>query len=158
LEAVSAHWRSRSRGPVSRTPTVAASSVYGGNQYPASLAVDGDPTTSWFSAGAADGPVTTFTWRGTQDQLITRVTIMGNENNATPSFRPHFGYADTEMQVLDASGNVVFDQTYQGPGDNVHDIAATPNVVGRTLRLLLKGREDPGCGGFAELRVEGVPQ
>jgi hypothetical protein len=135
--------------------TVSASSTYS-SQYPPSLAVDGDPTTSWFSAGAGDGPSSTFTWQGPRNQLITSISITGNEHDADPNTRDHFGYAQTEIQVVNSAGSVVFDQTYQGPSDANRDITATVNATGQTVRLLLKNREDPSCGGFAELRVQAV--
>ncbi len=117
--------------------------------------MDGDPSTSWFSAGNADpnGGSTLFTWRGSRDDLIGRVVVIGNERNANPAFRTGQGYLHTELQVLDANGAVVFDQAYSGPGGSTPDIVATPNVVGRTVVLKLSGRENPQCGGFSELEV-----
>jgi hypothetical protein len=136
--------------------TVSASSTYSA-QYPASNAVDGNPTTSWFSAGESDGPDSTFTWQGRSDVKITTITITGNEDNADPANRNGYGYAQTEIQVLNSAGVVVFDQTYPGPSDSTHDISASPDVVGETVHLILENRESPDCGGFAELTVEAIP-
>jgi hypothetical protein len=144
--------------PVNITPegTVSASSTYS-SAYPASNAVDGNVGTSWFSIGAADGPSSTFTWQGKSDQEITSISITGNEYNSDPSNRSGYGYAQTEIQVINSAGTVVFDQTYPGPGDSAHDITATPNAVGETVKLILQNRESPDCGGFSELKIEAVP-
>jgi hypothetical protein len=136
--------------------TVSASSTYS-SQYPASAAVDGNPTTSWFSAGASDGPSSTFTWQGKTDQLITSISITGNEDNSIPANRTGYGYTQTEIQILNSAGTIVFNQTYPGPGDAAHDISASPNVTGETVRLVLMNRESPDCGGFAELKIEAIP-
>ena len=133
---------------------VSASSTFSG-QFPVSAAVDGNPSTSWFSIGAGDGPSSTFTWQATQNQNIDSITIIGNENNSDPTNRHGFGYAQTEIQVVDGNGTVVFDQTFNGPSDASNDINAPVHAVGRTVRLLLKQRESPDCGGFAELTVRG---
>ena len=42
--------------------SVQASSIFGGNQFPAELAVDGSRGTSWFSAGPGSQGSTTFLW------------------------------------------------------------------------------------------------
>jgi hypothetical protein len=136
--------------------TVSASSTYS-SQYPASAAVDGNPATSWFSAGASDGPNSTFTWQGKTDQLITSISITGNEDNSIPANRTGYGYTQTEIQILNSAGTIVFNQTYPGPGDAAHDISASPNVTGETVRLVLMNRESPDCGGFAELKIEAIP-
>ena len=141
---------------VSSQGTVSASSTYS-SQYPASAAIDGNPGTSWFSAGASDGPNSTFTWQGKTDQLITTISITGNEDNSIPANRSGYGYAQTEIQVLNSAGTVVFDHTYPGPGDAANDITASPNAVGETVRLILMNRESPDCGGFGELKIEAVP-
>jgi len=88
---------------------------------------------------------------------MVTITIIGNEHDTDPSTRKNFGYQETEVQVLNSSGAVVFDKTYPGPGNSTPDIHSTPNVVGQTVRLILKNRESPDCGGFSELIVDAVP-
>ena len=133
---------------------VSASSTFSG-KFPASAAVDGDPGTSWFSIGAGDGSSSTFTWQAQADTHIDSITIIGNEHNSDPANRSGFGYAQTEIQVLDSNGAVVYDQSFDGPSNGSNDINATVGAVGRTVKLLLKNRESPDCGGFAELTVRG---
>ncbi|MGB8647113.1 MAG: hypothetical protein WCF84_17885 [Anaerolineae bacterium] len=123
--------------------------------YPASLAIDGDPTTSWFSTGPEPGGrPTRFQWTHSRDDLITTVYIHGNSQNQTPSFRTGYGFGSVTVEVLDASNHLVFQQTAPGPGNAVPDVLVHPNVVGRTVLLLLTGHESPDCGGFSEFQVK----
>ena len=69
------------------------------------------------------------------------------------SFRTGFGFVGATVQVLDALGEVVFEQQVDLPGTPDPDISVEPNVFGRTVRLLFEGHEDPTCGGFGELVV-----
>jgi hypothetical protein len=137
---------------ISREGSVSATSTYSG-QFPTSAGVDGDVHTSWFSAGARDGNTTTYTWSGQRDDRITDVVIVGNAQNSDPANRRGFGYSGVEIQVVDGNGNVVYDQSFQGPSDAVNEVHATPNAVGRRVVLKLSGRESPDCGGFAELNI-----
>ena len=132
-----------------------ASSTFSGEFLP-SFATDGDPTTSWFSKGDADGSTSTFTWKGTGDHLIARVTVTGNTRHSNPAFRRNEGFRSSKMEVLDAAGAVVFTRSFTGPGNAAPNLMATPNVRGRTVRLSLSGHEDPKCGGFSEINVEAV--
>ena len=137
---------------ISREGTVSASSTYSG-QYAASRGIDGSTGTSWFSAGASDGPTSTYSWAGARDDTITSITIIGNAANSDPNVRHHFGYTHVEIQVFNGAGAVVYDQSFPGPSDAAGTVQANPNVAGRRIVLTLSGREDPSCGGFSELRV-----
>ena len=59
--------------------SVQASSIFGGNQFPAQLAVDGLRGTSLVSAGPGSQGSTTFLWTGRQDNLISSIAILSNE-------------------------------------------------------------------------------
>jgi hypothetical protein len=137
---------------ISGEGAVSATSTYSG-QFPVSAGVDGNPRTSWFSAGARDGNTTTYTWSGQRDDRITDVVIVGNAQNSDPANRRGFGYGSVEIQVIDAAGNVVYDQGFSGPSTAVNEVHANPNVVGRRVVLKLSGRESPDCGGFGELNI-----
>jgi hypothetical protein len=142
---------------VANRGSATASSDTGG-LYPASLAVDGDPSTSWFSSGSnADGPVTTYTWTGSQNFQIASIAILGNDANRIAAFRHGFGYASSEIQVLDSAGNMTFDQTFTGPGPASAAVHATVNAVGEVVKVLLRGGESRNCGGFAELQIMAAP-
>src|SRR5581483_10226646 len=91
---------------ISSEGSVSATSTYSG-QFPASAGVDGNPRTSWFSAGARDGNTTTYTWSGQRDDRITEIVIVGNAQNSDPANRRGFGYASVVIQVVDGNGNVV---------------------------------------------------
>ncbi len=131
---------------------VTASSSTGG--YPASLATDGNASTSWFSLGSnADGDTSTFRWNGTTDQRIVAIDILNNAQNSTPNFRSNFGFNSVTVQVLAANGSVVFSQDAGLGGTPDPNVRVQPNVVGRSIVLLLHGHESPDCGGFSELRV-----
>jgi hypothetical protein len=123
------------------------------SEFPPSLALDGDPTTSWFSAGSSDGPFSTFTWKGARDDLITDVTITGNQQHANPAFRKGFGFATTTLEILAANGTVVFSQDMPGPNDQVGVLTFHPGVVGRSVRLKLHDHLNPTCGGFSGIHV-----
>jgi len=133
--------------------TVEASSIYDAT-YPASLAVDGDLSTSWFSAGAIKGDSNpTYVWTGLQDDLIGSIDLISNREHQVFDFRTGYGFGSVTVQVLDAQGNVVFEEGASLDGTPDPDIHMTPNVVGRSIRFIFSGGEAPDCGGFAELRV-----
>ncbi|MDQ1505511.1 MAG: hypothetical protein QOD57_3238, partial [Actinomycetota bacterium] len=129
--------------------SASASSEYPGGAYPAHLAVDGDVTTSWFSAG---GTGSTFTWTGPL-ATITEVDAISNRNH--PQFPTGFGFGQVIVRVLRA-GSVVFQQTVGLPGTPDPDVTVFPNVAGDTVTLQFLQPEAPDCGGFAELRVKGT--
>jgi len=132
--------------------SVQASSTFSG--FPASLAVDGDDGTSWFSTGPEPGGVpTTYLWTGAQDDFIAFIDIFSNAFNTEPSFRTGFGFGTVTVQVLDAGGAVVFEATEDLSGTPDPDAYFTPNVVGRSVQLLFLGHESAECGGFSELEI-----
>jgi serine/threonine-protein kinase len=131
---------------------VHASTTYPG--YAAADSVDGDVTTSWFSAGTrADGQDSTFTWQGQRDDLIASITLLSNADHATPEFRTGFGFGFVTVQVLDSAGVVVFEESVSLPGTPDPHVTVNPGVVGRAVHLIFTGHEAPDCGGFAELQV-----
>ncbi len=132
--------------------TVQASSVYRG--FPASLAVDGDRSSSWFSAGTAvDGSTSVFQWTGRQSDLISTVSIASNEFHSNPDFRTGFGFESVVIQVLDAQGKTVFESKASLAGTPDPNVSFKPGVVGQSVRLLFSGHESAECGGFSELQV-----
>jgi hypothetical protein len=133
--------------------TVLASSVFSSN-FEAFLSVDGDPTTSWFSAGSdVDGPVSTYVWQAGGDEFITSVQVISNARHQVPEFRTGFGFTSVTVQVLDLFGDVVFEQRVSLDGTPDPDVTVEPNVLGSSVLLLLEGHEDRTCGGFGELVV-----
>jgi len=133
--------------------SVDASSVYS-NDYPTNLAVDGDDTTSWFSAGSqVDGDYSYFRWTGAQDDLITSVVVLSNKNHQDPNVRTGYGFASVTVQVLDSANTAVFEQNVTLDGTPDPDVFVQPNVVGRTVILFFYGHEAPDCGGFSELQI-----
>jgi hypothetical protein len=134
--------------------SVSASSTYSA-AYPASNAVDGDPTTSWFSAGDKDGPDSTFTWSASGPVVVSTVAILSNARNSDPKVRHGFTFASVTVQVLDHRGAVVAARDAPMQDQDVHvDLGG---VTGDTIRLVLHGHTDPTCGGFSELIVRGHP-
>ena len=132
--------------------SVFASSTADG--YPAQAAVDGDRTTSWFSTGPdPNGKPTTFTWTGTKDDLISNVSIFSNSQNSNPDFREGYYFSGVTVEVLDASGSVVFQKFVSLAGTPDPDVSVQPNVLGRTVLLLFTGSESQDCGGFSEFIV-----
>ncbi|HET9588905.1 MAG TPA: protein kinase [Anaerolineales bacterium] len=136
--------------------TVEASSIYD-STYPASLGVDGDLSTSWFSAGAIKGDANpTYVWTGEQDDFIASIELISNREHDVVAFRTGYGFGEVTVQVLDAQGNVVFEESASLEGTPDPDVLVTPDVVGRSVRMIFTGGEAPDCGGFGELRIGAV--
>ncbi|HLF74703.1 MAG TPA: protein kinase [Anaerolineales bacterium] len=135
--------------------TVQASSIYNAD-FPASLAVDGDPTTSWWSAGPEGNGTTTYIWTGVRDDFIAAIELISNRENEVVAFRTEYGFAEVTVQVLDARGTLVFEESANLDGTPDPDVHVFPNVVGRSIRLIFTGSEAPDCGGFGELKIGAV--
>jgi hypothetical protein len=136
--------------------TVLASSTYDGNQYPASLAVDGDATTSWFSAGPGPDGSTTYTWTDRQDDFIASLSILNNRLHESPDFRTRFGFGRVRIEVFgpgQSAETPVFRHEADLSGSPDPNVTVQPNVRGNRVVLTFTGHEDPTCGGFSELQV-----
>ena len=133
---------------------VDASTTYTPGDFSPSLAVDGDPTTSWFSGGSInDGAETVYTWSLPRDELIVGVDVINNANHANPDFRTRYGFEEVAIEVLDAAGSPVYSETLALPGQPDPNLRVRPNVTGRTVALHFHGHEEPDCGGISELVV-----
>jgi hypothetical protein len=140
---------------IAATGAVSASTTFPGGQFPASNAVDGDVSTSWFSAGPDAGP-TIFTWIAPQPVHVDQVQIIGNGQNADPSIRKNFGFGSVD--VLIKNGDITsVDGTFDGPGNTVPMVTVPLNSNLTSITLTFHGHEDPQrrCGGFAELVILG---
>ncbi|MEK7422857.1 MAG: DUF6777 domain-containing protein [Actinomycetota bacterium] len=127
-------------------------------QYQPDKAVDGDRTTSWFSAGPDPGQgFTFFGWQAASDLRIDGVDIFGNGTNGDLSVRQGFGFASVRIVILDSENQAVFDQTVDLGGTPDPDVRVSPHVVGSVVQLFFSGAEDPACGGFTELVITGAP-
>jgi hypothetical protein len=129
------------------------------SEFPASLAIDGDVTTSWFSAGSdSDGSTSTFAW-GPGDQsnvFIESITVVSNADHANPDFRTGFGFSEVLIQVGGPDG-IVYEETVSLDGTPDPNVTVEPGVVGNVVYLHFSGHEASNCGGFAELVVVGGP-
>jgi actin-like ATPase involved in cell morphogenesis len=134
---------------VTRQGQVNASSTFPGGEFPARLAVDGSTQTSWFSAGP-EGGTSTYTWQGTE-ALMQSVKVISNRDH--PEFPTGFGFGNITLQLFNAGGAKVFEQSSALPGTPDPDVLFQPNMVGSKVVLIFSGHEDPTCGGFAELQV-----
>ncbi|MCC6617345.1 MAG: hypothetical protein IT320_27980 [Anaerolineae bacterium] len=135
--------------------TVSASTTYNDN-FEASLSIDGDRSTSWFSAGPGSDGTSVYRWTGTKDDTIAKIALLSNAENSTPDFRTGFGFGSVTVQVLDADGSVVFEQTVALDGTPDPDVAVSPGVIGRSIVLTFSGHEDATCGGFSELEIQAL--
>jgi hypothetical protein len=133
--------------------SVSASSVFGGDDFPASLAVDGSRLTSWFSDGAAGGPTETFEWVGARDDLLTSISVLSNAQHPRS---PGFGFGSVRIEVRNAAGQLVSGGTFALPGATDPDVTVMPNVSGRSVRLTFTDHDDPSCGGFSELVIRAL--
>jgi len=132
--------------------TVEATSIYD-SSLPASLAIDGDLSTSWFSAGPEGDGTTAFVWTGLQDDFIASIDIISNRENQVVEWRTGYGFETVTVQLYTSDDQLAYEQTFALEGTPDPDIHATPNVVGRWIRLVFTGSEALDCGGFAELKV-----
>jgi len=133
--------------------TVTASTTYD-ESFEAALSVDGDRSTSWFSAGPGSDGTSVYRWTGTKDDTIAKIALLSNAENRVPDFRTGFGFGSVTVQVLDVDDNVVFEQTVALDGTPDPDVAVSPGVIGRSVVLTFTGHEDATCGGFSELEIQ----
>lgn len=138
---------------------IGATTTYDGlPQYQPDMAVDGDPATSWFSAGADPGQdFTFFGWQVASDLRIDDIAILSNATNADASVREGFGFASVRIVILDAASATVFDQSIDLAGTPDPDVRVSPGVAGSLIQLFFFGAEASDCGGFSELVVSGAP-
>jgi hypothetical protein len=140
--------------PVTSLGSASASSTASGGNFGPQNAIDNNPSTSWFSAGDAEGPNSSFTWAASRDVFISSVSIANNAQNATASFRSGYSFASMTVQLLDSAGHVV--SQVDSPVQD-RDVTVNLGAVGRTVKLLLHVHLKPGCGGFSEFVVTGHP-
>jgi serine/threonine protein kinase len=132
--------------------TVDASSFYD-STFPASLGIDGDLTTSWFSAGPDADGTSTYVWTGIQEDFIASIDIISNRENAVAEFRTGYGFESVIIQVYSAKDELVYEETVSLAGTPDPDIQITPNVVGQWVWFIFSGSEAPDRSGFGELKV-----
>jgi len=131
---------------------VDASSIYD-STFPAALVLDGDLSTSWFSAGPDADGTSTFVWTGVQEDLIASIELISNRENQVVDFRTGYGFGSVTVQVFNAEDILVFEETVNLDGTPDPDVRVEPNVVGQWIWLVFTGSEALDCGGFAELLV-----
>ena len=105
--------------------TTAASSTWTG--WPSSRLVDGDASTSWFSAGGDAAALGTKPWielRFPDAVTVTRVTLLGNREPAwLKGFSIHYGM----LEVLDDKGAVLASLKNEAK-NTLADIAFAPKA------------------------------
>lgn len=134
---------------------VDASSVYDSN-FVTDLVLDGDISTSWFSAGPDGDGTTTFVWTGTQEDFIASIDLISNREHEVVDFRTGYGFGQVVVQVYDAADNLVYEETVRLDGTPDPDVHVEPSVVGQWIWLVFTEHEAQDCGGFAELHVNVV--
>jgi hypothetical protein len=131
---------------------VDASSIYDAT-FPTSLVLDGDLSTSWFSAGPDADGTSTFVWTGAQDDFIASIDLISNREHEVVDFRTGYGFGAVTIQVFTSDDELVYEETVQLGGTPDPDVHIEPNVVGRWIWMVFTGSEALDCGGFAELKV-----
>ncbi|PZC42671.1 MAG: hypothetical protein DK306_002263 [Chloroflexi bacterium] len=131
-----------------------ASTVFA-REFNAGLAIDGSISSSWFSSGSTgEGADTSgFVWTAPAPETIAVIRITGNGGHSNPDFRTGFGFAIVTVQILDAGGNLVWQDEAGLPGTPDPTVSFTPDVEGLTVVLIFGDHEASNCGGFAELSV-----
>ncbi len=137
--------------------SVVASSTFGDNEYPAALSVDGDPATSWFSAGPGPkGGPARFAWTIEEPRCLSTLVLTGNGGHANPDFHEQFGFEAVTVRVfLGEKAVFQMDESLAGTPDPTVTVELG-EVFGDRVELELSGHEDPICGGFAELQLSGA--
>ncbi len=135
--------------------TVDASSIYD-STFPTSLVLDGDLSTSWFSAGPDADGTSTFVWTGIQEDLIASIELISNREHEVVDFRTGYGFGEVLVQVYNAADNLVYEEIVNLDGTPDPDVLVHPNVVGQWIWLTFTGSEALDCGGFSELRINVV--
>jgi len=144
-----------SPGPLAAEGSVSASSVFGPGFEP-ERAIDGDPGTSWLSAGIdLEGTPATFDWVGAQPRCITRVAVIGNAMHDDPEYRENYGFRSMVVRIYDPADTLVFQRMLSLPGTPDPDAIAEPMVAGGRIELELIDHESFNAGGFSELEIEG---
>ena len=140
-------------GLITSSGTVESTSNFTG--FSAGDAVDGDRTTSWFSAGSSD-VTPTFTWTASSELCISSIDFFNNVMNTTPEYRNDFGFDTVTVEIVNAGGAVVWTETRSLAGRPDPDIGLEPGGVrGQSIRLIFARHDDPRCGGFSEISVWG---
>lgn len=129
-----------------------ASSMYDLDYAPA-VAIDGDLTTSWLSAGPDADGTSTFVWTGIQEDVVFSIELVSNRDNQETEFRIDHGFGEVIVQLYNAADELVFEETVNLDGTPDPDVIVYPNAVGQWVWLILKGSEARNASGFAELRV-----
>jgi hypothetical protein len=135
--------------------SVEASSIYDAT-FPASLGVDGDLTTSWFSAGPDEDGTSTYVWTGAQEDFIASIELISNRENQVVDFRTNYGFGTVTVQLYNAQDVLVFEETVSLDGTPDPDVRVYPNGIGQWVRLVFTDSEALDCGGFGELKIEAV--
>ena len=132
-----------------------ASSITPG--YGAGLGVDGNPATSWFSAGVSDSAgseTSVYTWTANKDHQITGIQLVGNGANSTPAFRSGYGFTSATFEVLNSFGGTVFSQDVSFASTGSDPVAnLSLNALGKIVRITFHHHQSPDCGGFGDLHV-----
>ncbi len=142
---------------VAHTGTVSASSVYQ-NSFPASLGIDFEFGTSWFSGGTvADGQESTYTWNAPSNTFISVCGIVNNTHHADAGLRTGYGFGTVTFQLYsgpNATGQLIFEETVDYPKNSALPfVKVAPLASGRSLRLNFHGPENQERGGFSELLI-----
>ena len=131
--------------------SVVASSEFDAS-FPASLSVDGDLSTSWFS----DGQSAIYTWSLPSDHCLDRLVLRSNAQHAEPSFREGFGFGSVTIAISNSDGEEVLSelQPLDGTPDPDLDLDLG-GVLGAQVVLSFSEPESIECGGFGELAIDG---
>ena len=115
------------------------------DDHTAEAAVDGKFATSWKAKETIGAPAE-FRWESPHDQEITAVEVFASQDGEGT-------FEELVVQVHDASGEVLFVETFDISGRPDPDVLSYPQVVGRSLVLTFPEDEGWRCHGFAELRI-----
>jgi hypothetical protein len=133
-----------------------ASSVTPGTNFTEDLAFDNNVSTSWFSAGAAEGENSTLMWTAQAEHRISTIQLVGNGANSNPSFRSGFGFSSATIVVQALSGATAFSQDVSFGPSMDPNATVNPNVVGVKVIITFHHHQSPDCGGLSEVHVFGA--
>jgi hypothetical protein len=140
------------------TVTVSASSSYGG--WPPHKAVDGDVTTSWYSArddSAAHGRAPFIQLTFAEPATVHRVTILGNRD---PTYLEGYTILSGKLELLTDSGAVLVSEASAGTGNQRDFDFRLPKAISNVKLVRFTSLEDQGKQNaygdvaVAELQIE----
>jgi hypothetical protein len=119
------------------------------------MAVDGDPRTSWMSAGASPDGTTTLTLTLQAPATVVSIQVFGNDASSNPAYAAGHGFGSWSVELLDGQGRLL--HTYQNSRPGFQEQTATGPPIAGVASVVFIGRDpqSSSSAGIGELQVFG---